>query len=197
MPKDLPPAQLDQLESFESLLRDRAVSLGLIAASDMERLGERHVHDSLRAASLILSGDEALCDIGPGAGLPGLVLAIAKPDLEVTLLEPKQRAVAFLELAVSRLHLGNVEILPTRVEEVEMSVDVATTRAFGPMERSWEAALRVLRPGGRLIYFAGEGLVDPAAAAGEMDSAEAPASVDVERVIADFSPLVIMTRATL
>ena len=196
MPQDLSPIQLDQLRSFESLLRDRAVSLGLIAESDSERLGERHVQDSLRAASSILSGDEALCDIGPGAGLPGLVLAIAKPDLEVTLLEPKQKAVAFLEMAISRLSLGNVAIVSTRVEETQLSVDVATARAFGPMERSWEAALKVLRPGGRLIYFAGEGLVDPVAAAGEMGSAEAPASVDVEHVIADSSPLVIMARAT-
>lgn len=196
MEPDLSPAQLDQLNAFEGLLRDRAVSLGLIAGSDVERLGERHIQDSLRAASLISRDDATLCDVGPGAGLPGLVLAVARPELDVTLIEPKHRAIAFLELAVSRLRLENVNILPTRVEEVSLEADAATARAFGPMERSWEAALRVLRHGGRLIYFAGEGLIDPAETAREMRTSESPASIRVERVIAESSPLVIMTRAT-
>ena len=192
---ELSPGQAEALSFFEDLLRQRAVPLGLIGESDLERLGERHILDCLRAATLIRPEDASLCDIGPGAGLPGLVLAIAKPGLEVILVEPKQRAVGFLEFAVARLGLLNVEIRHARVEEVAMQADVASARAFGPVERSWEAAVGILRPGGRLIYFAGEGLEDPEARARAITAPERPEKVEIERVIADSSPLVIMTRA--
>ena len=193
---ELSSGQVAGLQRLEELLRDRAVALGLVAGSDTHRLGERHVRDSLRAASLLRPADAVVCDIGSGAGLPGLPIAIARPDLEVKLVEPRHRAVAFLELAIARLELSNAEVLPARVEEVEVTADVATTRAFGALQRSWEAALRVLRPGGRLIYFAGEGLEDPAGAARGIRAPEVAEEVEVERVIADSSPLVIMTRAS-
>lgn len=191
---ELSPAQLDALAAYEELLRERGVEMGLVAASDIDRLGERHIRDSLRAAALLTEADSLICDIGPGAGLPGLVLAVARPDLRFVLVEPKERAVGFLELAVARLGLENVEILEARVEEVELGADVATARAFGPLDRSWEVAIRVLRPGGRLIYFAGAGLADPEDSARSLTDPERPASVAVERVVADSSPLVIMTR---
>jgi 16S rRNA (guanine527-N7)-methyltransferase len=183
------------LKSLETLLRERAVPLGLIAASDAERVGERHVRDSLRVVSLLSEPDRVLCDIGTGAGLPGLAIAIARPDLEVTLIEPKERAVGFLELARDRLGLENVQILHVRVEDADIAADVATTRAFASLEKSWEAATRVLRPGGRLIYFAGVGLTDPEGTAAALNSPERPAAVQVDTVVADSSPLVIMTRA--
>jgi 16S rRNA (guanine527-N7)-methyltransferase len=146
--------------------------------------------------SILQEDDRNVCDIGPGAGLPGLVIAIARPAIVVTLVEPKERAIGFLELARDRLSLNNVRILHARVEDAEVTAEVATARAFGPLERSWEAATRVLRPGGRLIYFAGGGLEDPQSAAEAIASPEPPSSVRVERVIADSSPLVIMTRAS-
>ena len=192
---DLSASQADALSLYETLLRERGVALGLIAPSDTNRLGPRHVQDSLRAAALIRADDASLCDIGPGAGLPGLVVAIASPSLEVVMVEPKERAVAFLELAVARLGLQNVEIRHARVEDVSLQADVATTRAFGPAQRSWEAAVRVLRPGGRLIYFAGGGSQDPEATAREIRAPERPERIELESVIADSSPLVIMTRA--
>ncbi len=185
--------QREALGAFEALLRDRALPMGLIAPSDAERVGERHVDDSLRAAALLSDEDRTLADIGPGAGLPGLVLAIARPELQVVLIEPKQRAVAFLELAIDRLALRNVEVRAERVEESELRADVATARAYGDLERSWWAAIGILRQGGRLIYFAGEGLPDPEGAARSVTAPEPPASVSVRR-IAHSSPLVIMTR---
>lgn len=193
MASPLTPDQERALRTYEELLLDRALPLGLIAPSDAERLGERHIRDSLRAATLLRESDHALADIGPGAGLPGLVLAIARPGLHIALVEPKERAVGFLELAVDRLELSNVEILATRVEDVDLSADVATTRAYGPLERSWAAACGVLRPGGRLIYFAGEGLEDPQRTAESLTEPESAGHVEVMR-LADSSPLVIMTR---
>jgi 16S rRNA (guanine527-N7)-methyltransferase len=193
------PLSRDQnqaLFDFEELLRGRALPLGLIAESDIGRIWERHVEDSLRAISVLSEGDDLLVDIGPGAGLPGLVLAIARPAAQVVLVEPKQRAVGFLELAVDRLELSNVEILASRVENVDLSADVATTRAYAPLERSWGAACRVLRPGGRLIYFAGEGMEDPESQARSLTEPEPAGEVDVVR-LAESSPLVIIAREPL
>lgn len=186
-------AQQESLRIYEVLLRERGIPLGLVADSDADRLGERHVQDSLRGAPLVHDEDSTLVDIGSGSGLPGLVLAIARSDLKVVLVEPKQRAVGFLELAVDRLGLSNVEIRASRVEDVDLAADVATTRAYGPIERSWAGACRVLRPGGRLIYFAGEGMADPEEEARFLTDPERAADVRVER-LADSSPLVIMTR---
>ncbi len=191
---ELSRVQEASLARYGSLLRDRGVALGLVAASDVDRIGERHVRDSLRAAALLSEDDALVCDIGSGAGLPGIVVAIARPDFRVVLIEPKHRAAGFLELAVHRLRLGNAEVRADRVEDVDLSADVATARAFGSLEVSWTAAVRVLRPGGRLIYFAGRGLDDPEGAARAITEPESADSVLVERVVAGSSPLVIMTR---
>ncbi len=189
------PAQQEALEAFAALLRERAIPLGLISEADAPRVRERHVKDSVRAARLVESGEAMLCDIGSGAGLPGIPIAIARPDLTVTAIEPRTRAVGFLELAIDRLGLANLRVLASRVEEADIVADVATSRAFAPIEGSWEAAVRILRPGGRLIYFAGRGLEDPVAAARSLTRPEPPASVRADPVIAEFSPLVIMARA--
>ena len=193
---ELTDAQERALASYETLLRERALPLGLVAESDVDRLGERHVRDSLRAAAVLSDSDSLVVDIGSGAGLPGIVLAIARPDIRVVLIEPKQRAVGFLELAIERLGLSNVEVRAERIEDANLGLeaDAATARAFGSLERSWAAAVPVLRPGGRLIYFAGEGLGDPAGVAMAVTDPEQPESVLVERVVAGSSPLTIMTR---
>jgi 16S rRNA (guanine527-N7)-methyltransferase len=194
MKLDLSPAQDDKLQAYESLLRERGVALGLVAESDAERMGERHVRDSLRAAELVTEQDAVVADIGPGAGLPGIVLAIARPEIRFVLIEPKTRAVGFLELALERLGLSNVEIRPVRVEDVDLAADAATTRAFASLGESWRAAVGILRPGGRLIYFAGEGMEDPEGTARAITEPERPDSVLVDAVVARSSPLVIMTR---
>jgi len=191
---ELADAQNRALASYEALLRQRAVLLGLVGESDADRVGERHVYDSLRAAAVLSDSDSLVVDIGSGAGLPGIVLAIARPHIRVVLIEPKHRAVGFLELAIQRLGLSNVEVRAERIEDVDLETDVATARAFGSLERSWAAAVPVLRPGGRLVYFAGEGLEDPEGVAMAVTDPEQPKSVLVERVVAGSSPLVIMTR---
>jgi 16S rRNA (guanine527-N7)-methyltransferase len=191
---DLSDAKKGALSLYEDLLRDRAVPSGLVAESDAYRVGERHVRDSLRAAVLVSEADALVVDIGSGAGLPGLVLAIARPAVRFVLVEPKQRAVGFLELVVDRLGLDNVEVQEARVEDVTLQADVATARAYGSLEKSWAAAWRVLRPGGRLIYFAGAGLKDPTASAKGIRQPEKADAVEVQSVVAGSSPLVIMQR---
>ena len=164
-----------------------------MSEGDREGIVERHIVDSLRAAKLFGPSDRLAVDVGSGAGLPGLVLAIALPRTRFRLIEPKKRAAGFLELAVDRLGLDNVDVITQRVEDVAAESDVATARAFAPVDRSWEAACRLLRPGGRLIYFAGQRFREEQAR--EIDKPEAPAEVRLEAVIENNRPLVIMWRA--
>lgn len=184
------------LEEYEELLRSRAIPMGLIASSDEGMLRERHILDSLRAVRAVREADTRCFDIGSGAGLPGIPLAIALPDREFVLIESRKRRAGFLELAVEVLELRNVEILPQRVESVGERVragdlapaDLATSRALAPLDYSWRLAEPVLRPGGRLVYFGGAGLEDPEAAARR-------AGVHGEVLVLDsWAPLVIMGR---
>jgi 16S rRNA G527 N7-methylase RsmG len=82
----------NRLRELEGLLAERATEIGLISSSDADRVYDRHVLDCLRAAPLLVDADRALIDIGSGAGLPGLVLACARPDLGVTLVDSRRRA---------------------------------------------------------------------------------------------------------
>jgi 16S rRNA (guanine527-N7)-methyltransferase len=153
---ELPDGATAQLVEFAELLRTDAVRLGLVAEGDAAAILERHVLDSLRVAPEVSGADRSLIDVGSGAGLPGLVIAIALPHLRVELVEPRRRAVAFLELATERLGATNALVTAQRVDEIgPRDADLVTARAFAPLERSWAAALPLLRPGGRLVYFAG------------------------------------------
>ncbi|MFD0883482.1 16S rRNA (guanine(527)-N(7))-methyltransferase RsmG, partial [Streptosporangium algeriense] len=103
-------------------------------------------------------GDVRLVDIGSGAGLPGLVLAIVRPDIHVTLLEPLLRRTVFLQECVDTLKLGNVEVLRGRAEEFagKRVFDVASARAVAPLDRLLKWSLPLLREGGELLALKGE-----------------------------------------
>jgi 16S rRNA (guanine527-N7)-methyltransferase len=186
----------ERLLGFMGLLEESAVPLGLISPGDLPRLFERHILDSLRPATLFAREDRLAFDLGSGAGLPGIVLSIALADRHFLLVEPRRIRVGFLELAVESLGLTNVDVAPVRAEELSppRPADVVTARAFAPLARTWAAASRLLRPSGRLIYFAGKSLVDPLGQAEEAARKGPPADVATERVLARAHPLVIMAR---
>jgi 16S rRNA (guanine527-N7)-methyltransferase len=128
----------------------------MVASSDAGHLRERHVLDSLRAVPHIRAGPLAVLDLGSGAGLPGIPVAIARPDLTLTLVEPRQARAAFLELAVERLRLVNVTVLPRPAEELRIeAVAVVLARGFRAPSRTWMTARDLLSPSGELIYWAG------------------------------------------
>jgi 16S rRNA (guanine527-N7)-methyltransferase len=184
--------QASSLLEFETLLRDRAVDLGMVAQSDSARIRERHILDSLRAAAVTLDSDLDALDIGTGAGLPGIPVAIARPALTVRLVEPRRTRVAFLELVLERARIENAMILSATIESVGVAVDLCFARAFAPLEQAWAAARPRLRSGGRLVYFAGAGFERP-------DRPEGCSSIAVEPPprgsrIESFGPLVIMSR---
>jgi 16S rRNA (guanine527-N7)-methyltransferase len=152
---DLSPGQIAALEAFEALLAEHAIPRGMVASSDREHLRERHVLDSLRAVPHLGSGTKRVVDLGSGAGLPGIPVAVARPDLLLTLAEPRQLRVAFLELVVERLSLPNVRVFPDPAEELPPDAEVCLARGFGDPSRTWAVARGLLQPDGNLIYWAG------------------------------------------
>ena len=183
---DLNTATIARLERFEALLHDEAVPMGMVSASDAERLRERHIVDSLRALPHLPSSG-TVCDLGSGAGFPGLVLAIARPDLQFVLVEVRRSRASFLTRAAS--DLGNVRIHARRLETFREEVEMCTARAFGPPDRSWEAAARVLSPEGRLLYWAGASYDRATDLPGGVSAAHFTSSA-----LARSGPLVIMAR---
>ncbi|GAA2443356.1 16S rRNA (guanine(527)-N(7))-methyltransferase RsmG [Actinomadura vinacea] len=144
-------------ERYAAFLADAGVERGLIGPREVDRLWERHLINCAVVAEAV--PDKArVVDIGSGAGLPGIVLAIVRPDLSVTLLEPLLRRTTFLNECVELLELPNVEVRRARAEEVvqEFAMDVATARAVAPLERLAKWALPLLRPGGQLLALKGE-----------------------------------------
>jgi 16S rRNA (guanine527-N7)-methyltransferase len=183
----LDPSQASRLIRFEAMLVDRAIPLGMVSRSDTTRIRERHILDSLRAAAIV-QGDDVAADLGSGAGLPGVVVAIALPRLRMLLVERRPRRAAVLELVVEELGLSNVTVFAGSVVELPERVDVALARAFAPPEEAWAQARQVLRPGGRLVYFAGAATGIPAAPEGAMlEVLQTP-------VLESSGALVIMTR---
>jgi 16S rRNA (guanine527-N7)-methyltransferase len=179
-----------RLDAFGALLIEVAIPRGFVSEEDRGRLVERHILDSARATRAFAETDRAAVDIGSGAGLPGIPLAILLPLVAVTLVEPRPARAAFLELAVERLGLTNVSVVVARAEDLPAgTTDVATARAFAPLERSWELARPLLREGGKLVYFAGRDAETPPSlpGAGSIACLETP-------VLATSGRLIIIAR---
>lgn len=181
------------LSRFEGLLGTRAVALGAVAPGDRARIRERHVADSLRALTCVGSTDRLLVDLGSGAGLPGVPLAIALPDRRFVLIESRRRRGAFLEFVADELALANVSVVVGRVQDLALEADLCLARAFAPQLASWRAAERLLRPGGRLVYFAGASWRDELAGS-ELEHAGVAAEICAPKQFNWQGPLVIMGR---
>ena len=152
----LDEGQVDRLAAYERLLASRGGELGLVASGDLDRIRERHLLDSLRGAVAVEPADRLAIDLGSGGGLPGIPVAIARPDLRVILAERRRNRAAFLDLAVAELGLANAEVATGPVERLGARADLAFARAFADAARSWRVAAPLLGPGGRLVYFAGQ-----------------------------------------
>ena len=181
--------QAARLERYEALLRERAAALGMIARGDLGRLRERHILDSLRAAPALTEGAAEVVDMGSGAGLPGIPVAIARPEVHVILAESRRQRIAFLELAAAELGLGNASVHAGRAETAPSPAGACLARAFRDARGSWEVARMLLGPAGRLVYFAGSAF-DPAR---DLPPAAA-ATVLPTSPLANAGPLVIMTQ---
>ena len=161
---------LPMAERFADLLAGEATVRGLIGPREVPRLWERHLLNCAVITEVMPTGS-TVCDVGSGAGLPGIALAIRRPDLQVTLLEPLLRRTAFLDLAVSTMELSNVHVHRGRAEELPRErdwaggFDVVTSRAVAPMDRLARWSLPLVRPGGLMVAMKGSSATEELQAA--------------------------------
>ncbi|MDX6365203.1 MAG: rRNA (guanine527-N7)-methyltransferase [Nocardioidaceae bacterium] len=145
-----------QIERYAWLLATEGVRRGLIGPRELPRLWTRHILNCVVVHGLIAQG-RSVADLGSGAGLPGVVLAVARPDLSVTLIEPLLRRTRFLEEVTADLELSNLTTVRARAEELRgrVAFDVVVARAVAPLDRLARLALPLCRPGGELLAIKG------------------------------------------
>lgn len=151
--------RMDLACRYAELLTGPAVERGLIGPREVDRIWERHILNCAVAAELLVGG-ESVVDIGSGAGLPGIPIGIARPDVSVLLLEPMLRRTAFLEAAVQTLGL-DVEVVRGRAEDEGIrtlvgGADAVVSRAVSSLDKLARWSFPLLRPGGRMIALKGE-----------------------------------------
>ena len=148
------------------MLATDGVTRGIIGPSETARLWDRHLVNCAVVADLMPESGTVV-DIGSGAGLPGVVLALVCPGIEVVLLEPMLRRVAFLDECVGSLGLTNVRVVRGRAEEMAgvLTGDVSTARAVAPLDKLLVWSRAVLRPGGTLLAIKGSNAETELAAA--------------------------------
>ena len=151
---------LPRAREFAGMLATRGVEHGLIGPHEVPRLWDRHLLNCAVVAELIDSKPATLVDIGSGAGLPGIVLAMLRPKVSVILLEPMERRCRFLTDCVAELGLDNASVLRARAQDAVLRADVATARALAPLDRLAELAVGLVRPGGMVLAIKGQTAAD-------------------------------------
>lgn len=146
------PSKKAEIATFATFLETAGIERGLIGPREGEKIWDRHIFNSLPVISLIPEGSSVI-DIGSGAGLPGIPIALARPDLHVTLIEPLQRRVDFLNEAVIDL---DITVLRGRAQDVKIKADYVTARAVAPLEKLKEMGWHLVKKGGALLAIKGE-----------------------------------------
>jgi len=151
-----------KIQAFATLLKTTGIEHGLIGPKEGDRIWERHIANCIPITTIIAK-KVRLADIGSGAGLPGVVIALARPDLKVTLIEPLQRRVDFLTQVIAELELP-IKVVRGRAEAVKMQFEVVTARAVAPLEKLIQISWHMIPRGGRLLAIKGESAAEELAA---------------------------------
>ncbi|HEY5222659.1 MAG TPA: 16S rRNA (guanine(527)-N(7))-methyltransferase RsmG [Microbacteriaceae bacterium] len=157
--------RIDLARRFAVALSRHGEERGLIGPLEPARLWSRHILNSVILAPLLREG--RVGDVGSGAGLPGLILAIARPDVEFVLIEPMERRVAWLREQAQELGLSNVSVVRARAEDVRLPkpLDQVTARAVSAFRKLIPLTAPLLKPGGELVLLKGSGASAEVAAA--------------------------------
>ncbi|WP_285062116.1 16S rRNA (guanine(527)-N(7))-methyltransferase RsmG [Frigoribacterium sp. ME-P-080] len=157
--------RLDVVRRYAADLAQYGEELGLIGPLELPRLWTRHVVNCGLLAPLLVAG--RVGDIGSGAGLPGLVLAAARPDATLVLIEPMERRVDWLTAEADRMGLDNVEVVRARAEDVQLEgwLDQATARAVSALSKLIPLTAPLVKTGGQLLLMKGARVDDEIAAA--------------------------------
>ena len=147
------PETGDKALRYGELLATRGIEWGLIGPKEGDRIWDRHIANCLPITTLIPKGS-SLIDIGSGAGLPGIVIALARPDLKITLLEPLTRRVDFLTGVIEELAL-DIKIKKGKAESEKSTFDIVTGRAVSPLPKFVEISWHLVKSGGAILAMKG------------------------------------------
>jgi len=140
-----------RIRAYAELLAGPGIERGLIGPREADRIWERHIFNCLPITQLLKEGS-ILFDVGSGAGLPGIVIALARPDLHVTLIEPLERRVEFLKEAVAGL---DIEVIRGQAQDVRATAHYVSARAVAPLEKLKKMSWHLLKTGGSLMAIKG------------------------------------------
>ena len=147
--------QIKLARAYANKLAQDSDELGLLGPRELDKIWSRHILNSAVVAELVKPG-ELVADVGSGAGLPGIPMAIAAPDTDFVLIEPMDRRASWLQEVVNELDLQNVEVVRARAEEVEGGqFEVVTARAVAALDKLLRLCVPLLKPAGRVIALKG------------------------------------------
>ena len=163
--RDVYPDAAAALEKYAWWLETAGVTRGLIGPREASRIWDRHIANCAALEELIPHGS-TVCDVGSGAGLPGIVLAIVRPDLEVTLVEPLQRRCEFLQEVAADLNLP-MTVFRGRAQDLSGELfDVVTARAVAPLAKLLDWTKPLVKPNGQILAMKGQSAQGEIAQAG-------------------------------
>lgn len=152
----LTETQLEQLDKFYLLLIDWNQKLNLTRITEEKDVYLKHFYDSLTLSKVIdLKGRKTLCDVGSGAGFPGIVLKIAFPDLEITLLDSLNKRVVYLNEIIKQLNLDNIKAIHIRAENYQDTFDIVTARAVANLSKLLDYTMHLVNDTGSFIAMKG------------------------------------------
>ena len=147
--------QLEQLEQYYNILVEENKKYNLTSITNKEEVYLKHFYDSLTINKIINLTNQSLCDIGTGAGFPGLVLKIVFPSLNITLVDATEKKCNFLKMVISKLNLKDINIINERAEiyskEVREKYDIVTSRAVAPLKHLLEYSIPLVKINGYYI----------------------------------------------
>lgn len=190
--------QLDQLNKYYNLLIEYNKKMNLTGIIEYEEVYLKHFYDSLTIAKVIdLNNINTLCDIGTGAGFPGLVLKIVFPNLKITLLDSLNKRVEFLKIVIDKLNLDNIDVIHTRAEEYALKnrnkFDITTARAVAHTSILLEYAIPLTKINGYFIPLKGNMLEE----LNEIDNAMNELKVELIKVEKFILPIEESNRTIL
>jgi len=190
--------QFQLVNRYVDILRSTGIDWGLLGPREADRLWDRHILNSAALSGLIGTGSVA-ADVGSGAGLPGIPLALLRPDVRMTLIEPLLRRSTFLNQTVAELGLADrVEVIRSRAEDHDRRYDVVTARALAPLDRlvGWCNPLRAVD--GVILALKGSSApAEVAAAERQLAAASLDAEVLLVRAHPDASPATVVRLQSL
>lgn len=194
---NLTKEMIDKLELYYQILVNENSKYNLTAITDKESVYLKHFYDSLTISKIINLDNQSLCDIGTGAGFPGMVLKIVFPNLQVTLIDATEKKCNFLKMVIDKLNLKNIEVINARAEEYSKNTrekyDIVTSRAVAPLKHLLEYSIPLVKVNG--TYIAMKSALTKELE--EIENYEKKLSIDEQKIITFKLPIEESTRTLI